>query len=112
MTILCGSVNINYGEVASSELVSKVFCANFGGFADFLLAVMMCIFGFSSIVGWALYGNICASFCFGKTGEKLFKIVYPLGCVLGAAASVKTAWRLSEFFNGIMLCINLSAILF
>ena len=112
LTILCGSVNINYGEVASSELVSKVFCANFGGFADFLLAVMMCIFGFSSIVGWALYGNICASFCFGKTGEKLFKIVYPLGCVLGAAASVKTAWRFSEFFNGIMLCINLSALLF
>lgn len=112
LTILCSGVNIKYGSIASCELVGKALSADYGNISSVMLSVMMCFFGFSSIIGWALYGNICSKFLFGKKGKILFCAFYPLGSVLGAISSVETAWRISEFFNGIMLCINLSALLF
>ncbi len=112
LTILCSGVNINYGSVASAELVGKAFSVNFGDFSYVLLAVMMCFFGFSSIIGWAVYGNICSNYLFGKKGGKIFVLLYPLGSVIGAISGVDFAWKISEFFNGIMLILNLPAILF
>ena len=111
LTILCSRVNIDYGSVASSELVAKALHINYGDFAPLLLGVMMSVFAFSSIIGWALYGHICTEYIFGRKACKLFNLIYPLGCIMGAVFKAEIAWQLSSVFNGIMLCINLPAIL-
>ena len=111
MTILLSGVNIEYGKTASTELVSRALYSFYGKSSTLLLAVMMCLFGLSSVIGWGLYGIVCSGFVFGKRGEKIFPLIYPLFCLLGAVCSVETAWRLSAFFNGIMLCVNLFAVL-
>lgn len=111
LTILCSRVNIDYTEIASAELVGKALSEELGSISSAALSVMMCFFGFSSVIGWALYGNICSSFLLGRAGKTVFLCLYPLGCIFGAVASVETAWKISEFFNGIMLCTSLPAIL-
>lgn len=111
LTILCSGVKINYGSMASCELVSTALTGSFGGFSHYLLAVMMCVFAFSSVVGWAFYGNICFSFLFGDKGKRFFTAVYPCFCLAGALFSTEIAWRIAELFNGIMLCINLPIIM-
>ena len=107
LTILCSRVNINYGSIASSELVVKALDSVYGELSTFILGFMMCVFAFSSIIGWALYGNICGEYLFGEKHKAVFNIIYPLACISGAVFGADTAWRLSEFFNGVMLCINL-----
>lgn len=111
LTILISGVNIEYGKTASTELASRALYSFYGKSATFLLAVMMCLFGLSSVIGWGLYGIVCSGFVFGKRGEKLFPLVYPFFCIFGAVCRAETAWRLSAFFNGIMLCVNLFAVL-
>ena len=111
LTILLSGVNIEYGKTASTELVSKALYSFYGKSATVLLGVMMCLFGLSSVIGWGLYGIVCSGFAFGKRGEKLFPLVYPLFCLFGAVCRAETAWRLSAFFNGIMLCVNVFAVL-
>lgn len=111
LTILCSGVNIEYGSIASSELVAGALSVCFGKASSVILAVMMCIFAFSSVIGWALYGDVCISYLFGGRLKKLFSALYPAACLLGALFDVSAAWRLSSFFNGIMLCTNLPAIL-
>ena len=111
LTILCSRVEVNYGKMASSELVNKALFGIYGKSAVWLLGIMMCLFAFSSVVGWAMYGNICTEFLFGKRGRLIFSAVYPLGCIAGAVFNAEIAWRLCAFFNGIMLCINLPSIL-
>ena len=110
LTILCGGVKIGYTGYNSSGLVLQVFSKNFGAFGDTALAVMMFLFTFSSIVGWSVYGKMCFSFLFKKSGI-VFDTVYPLCCILGAVFGSSFAWRLSAFANGIMLCVNLTALL-
>ena len=78
LTILCSGVNIEYGKIASTEIVSTALSTCFGGVSPYLLALMMGIFAFSSIIGWAVYGHICSGYVFGRKGQIIFKIIYPL----------------------------------
>lgn len=111
LTILLSGVNIEYGKTASTELAAGALNVFYGKSAAVMLAVMMCLFGLSSVIGWGLYGIVCSGFVFGKRGEKALTLVYPLFCIVGAVCRVETAWRLSAFFNGIMLCVNIFAVL-
>ena len=111
LSLLCSGVGIEYGKGASAELVSSAFATLYGKYAVILLAVMMCLFGLSSVIGWGYYGIVSCDYLFGKTGRRLFIILYPLACIPGALINADTAWRLSGIFNGIMLCINAAAVL-
>lgn len=111
LTILCSGVNIEYGRIASSELVSSALSFVYGDIAIILLIFMMSIFAFSSVIGWAFYGNICSKFLFGKKGVVIFKVIYPVFCLLGAVLSSEIPWRMSSFLNGLMLIINLPVLL-
>lgn len=112
LTILCSGVKIEYGIAASSELVCDALATLFGGGASILLFIMMAVFAFSSVIGWAVYGNSCCFFLFGSKGRRVFNLIYPLACIAGAAFNVDMAWRSAAFFNGIMLCINLPAVVY
>lgn len=112
LTILLSGVIIDYNSVASSELVNDALSFTYGDFSKPILTVMLCLFGISSILGWANYGIAASRFLIGKKGERLFILVYPLFCIVGALISVGAAWRIAEFFNGIMLIINTFAIIF
>lgn len=111
LTILCSGVKINYGSYASTELMLKVFNDNYGKTGGALLNLMMCLFAFSSIIGWAFYGKLCWSYFSDKKGNNFFTLIYPLCCIPGAVFSSNFAWETATFFNGIMLCANLTALL-
>ncbi len=112
LTILTSGVIIDYERVASSTLVSNALASLYGPFSKPLLSVMLCLFGVSSVLGWANYGISASGFLGGEKGEKIFIFIYPLFCIAGALMSVNKAWRIAEFFNGIMLIINTFAILY
>ena len=111
LTILTSGVNIEYGKTASTELASRALSDTYGRCGTALLVAMMCLFALSSVIGWGLYGVKCSGFLLGKRGEKLFIVIYPFFCVVGAVCKIDTAWRLSAFFNGIMLCVNVFAVM-
>ena len=111
LTVICSRVNIDYGAVASSELVVKALSTVFGGTSPIIISVMLCVFAFSSIIGWAAYGGIFAEFLLGKNFRNFFMLIYPLGCIVGSVTGVEFAWKMTDFFSGIMLCINLPAII-
>lgn len=111
LTILCSRVNINYGFNASSELVVDSLSAIYGNLSTPIIAAMLCLFSFSSIIGWAVYGKISTRFLFGAKGEGIFTFIYPFACIFGAVTSSSFAWDLSAFFNGIMLIINLPVLI-
>lgn len=106
-TLLCSGISINYGAPASSELVIEAVSTVFSSAAAPLIAVMLCLFAFSSIIGWAAYGSVFADFLGGDKYSRIFLCIYPIGCVIGATASTEFAWDIAAFFNGIMLLINL-----
>lgn len=112
LTILCSGVIINYGKTASSELVVAALKTVYGSVSAPLLTLMLCLFAVSSVIGWAAYGIAAGKFLFPHNGKRLFCLIYPLFCLAGAVMNVALAFRLAEFFNGIMLIINVFAVLY
>ena len=112
LTILTSGVIIDYGTVSDTPLTLNAISTVYGGFSSFVLNLMLLLFGISSVIGWGLYGISFCNFLFGKTGVKLYVFIYPLFCIIGALSSVDTVWRLSELFNGVMVIINLFAMIF
>lgn len=111
LTILCSRVNIDYGNNASTELVQNALSTLYGNSSGIIVGIMMCLFGISSVIGWGYYGIVFGEYILGKKGKNLFIIIYPFFCILGALCSTGLVWRLSAFFNGLMLCINMVAVM-
>jgi len=75
-----------------------------------LIAVCLALFGFGSLIGWSYYGERSAEYLFGKTGVRIYQLVYVLVVTLGAVASLQLVWKLADVCNGLMALPNLAAV--
>lgn len=73
-------------------------------------AVAMRCFAFSTIIGWGLYGALCAEFVFSAKIVKPFMLVYSLMAIVGATIDLGLVWSISDTFNGLMVIPNLIAV--
>ena len=107
LVILCSGVKINYGKTAGAELTISGFTATFGGWVSVMLAVALCCFAFSTILGWGLYGSRCIEFLLGKGAIKPFVVAYSLVAIVGATMDLGLIWNIADTFNGLMVIPNL-----
>lgn len=110
LAILCSGININYGQAAGAELTISGFTHTFGGWISILLAVALCCFAFSTILGWGLYGSRCIEYLFGRKVVKPFIVVYALVAIVGATMDLGLLWSVADTFNGLMIIPNLIAV--
>lgn len=112
LTILCSGVNINYGSDSSALLVESALSFSFGGFSKFLLSLLLCVFSFSSVIGWALYGKVAFSHINPECDASIFFKIYPVFCLLGGILKPSLIWEISAFLNAALLICNLPAIIY
>ena len=110
LVILCSGIKVNYGETAGAELTISGFTATFGSWVSVMLAVALCCFAFSTILGWGLYGSRCIEYLLGKGAIKPFIIVYSLVAIIGATMDLGLIWSIADTFNGLMVIPNLIAV--
>lgn len=111
MTIICSGVDITFGQMVGSELITAAFATIFGQkFASVFVALALMLFAFTTILGWSLYGSRCAQYLFGLKFAKWYKVVFILVIVLGAVASLDVVWDIADVFNGLMAIPNFIAL--
>lgn len=110
LVILCSGIKVNYGETSGAELTISGFTATFGSWVSVMLAVALCCFAFSTILGWGLYGSRCIEYLLGKGAIKPFIIVYSLVAIIGATMDLGLIWSIADTFNGLMVIPNLIAV--
>jgi alanine or glycine:cation symporter, AGCS family len=110
LSILCSGIDIDYGNAAGAELTISGFTSTFGGWISILLAVALCCFAFSTILGWGLYGSRCIEYLFGSKLVRPFIVVYSLVAIIGATMDLGLLWSLADTFNGLMIIPNLIAV--
>lgn len=110
LVILCSGVPIPYGQDVGAVLTTDAFCAVYGDWVSFFLALALCCFAFATVLGWGLYGARCAQYLFGPGAWKPFALLQTAVVVLGAVLETGTIWSLSETVNGLMAIPNLIAL--
>ena len=88
------------------DLTAAAFESGFTG-GKYIVSIGLVLFAFSTILGWAFYGEKCFSFLVGEKIGKYYKYAYVLTCYLGATGSLQIIWNLSDTLNGLMALPNL-----
>ena len=104
------------GQVPGSSLgvplTARAFASVLGPAGEWVVALSLILFAFSSILGWSCYGQQGLRYLTG--GDRflpLYRAVF-LGCiVLGAVSDVSPLWQLVDLCNALMALPNLTALL-
>ncbi|MFC2369302.1 alanine/glycine:cation symporter family protein [Selenomonas noxia] len=111
IVLLTGQYTIG-GNTTGIALAQDSLASVFGGGASALLAVLIFLFAFSSVVGNYYYGEINIHFFGENTGTALF--LYRTAVVVmvffGCVAALGLVWNLADLFMAMICLTNLYAI--
>ncbi|MDR1016078.1 MAG: amino acid carrier protein [Coriobacteriales bacterium] len=71
-----------------------------------VLVVGMAVFAFSTVLGWAYYGNRCVSYLFGKRAVIPYYVLYVVVAFIGAIGIGQMVWNISDITNALMAIPN------
>lgn len=92
-------------------LANSAFSSAFGKPAGGMLAVLVVMFAFSTVLGWSFFGGEAAAFLFGDKARKPYCAAFIAFSVIGATVNMSAAWGISDMLNGMLAIPNLIAVL-
>lgn len=94
-----------------AALTAAGFEAAFPGVGGQFLAIALTLFAFTTILGWAYYGEKCWEYLLGTAMEKPYRILWTLFVMVGAVSSLDFAWLVADTLNAFMALPNLISLL-
>ncbi len=76
-----------------------------------IVAVSLFLFAFTTLLGWAYYGEKCTEYLLGPKSVPIYRILFTLTIIPGAMLKLQTVWILADIFNGLMAIPNLLGLL-
>ncbi|GAB3707720.1 alanine/glycine:cation symporter family protein [Nocardiopsis oceani] len=73
----------------------------------YIVALSVAVFAFSTLLGWAYYGERCVEFLGGRTLVLPYRLVFIAIIFVGSVASLDSVWLFSDIANGLMALPNL-----
>lgn len=95
----------------STALVASAFNTSIPVVGGWMVAVSSFLFGYSNLVGWSYYGELCFGYIFRSNVLKIYAWVYCGLIFVGAVAEVKTVWDYADTMNGLQIFPNLIALI-
>ncbi|RKZ95423.1 MAG: sodium:alanine symporter family protein [Gammaproteobacteria bacterium] len=98
------------GETGAA-LSSLAFESALPGLGGALVAIGLCVFAFTTILGWSIYGEKCVEYLFGIRSIIPFRILWIVAVPIGATANLSFIWLVADTLNALMALPNLIALL-
>jgi len=83
-----------------------------GVWGGIVVSTSVIAFAFSTIIGWAYYGETGVTYLFGTKAQLPYRVAWIVFVFLGATGSLTLVWSIADTLNGLMAIPNLLAILF
>ncbi|MEM6721184.1 MAG: alanine/glycine:cation symporter family protein [Bacteroidota bacterium] len=108
-----GAVMIDGQMVEGAGITSKAF-GQYIPYSDVFLTVAVVLFAVSTMISWSYYGLQSWKFLFGrgKTADMVYKILFLIFVIIGAAASMKSIWDFSDAMIFAMVFPNMIGLFF
>ncbi len=91
----------------SSALTYNAFEAALPGVGGIIVTVGLAIFAYSTMIGWAYYGEECVEYIFGIKARMPYRFIFCIVIAFGAFQRVDFVWNFSDTMNGAMAIPNL-----
>ena len=80
-------------------------------FGPFILVVGIITFAYSTILGWAYYGERCVEYFSGKIGLIPYRVLYIVVALIAPVLALDLVWLIADVLNALMAIPNLIAVL-
>lgn len=102
---------INANEITDGGVLTSLAFDQIPIIGPLILVVGIISFAFSTILGWAYYGERCVEYFAGKKGLIPYRVLYIAVAVIAPVVALDVVWDIADILNALMAIPNLSAVL-
>lgn len=102
---------INANEITDGGVLTSLAFNQIPVIGPLILVVGIISFAFSTILGWAYYGERCVEYFAGKKGLIPYRVLYIAVAVIAPVVALDVVWDIADILNALMAIPNLIAVL-
>jgi len=103
---------VHDASMSGAALTSAAFGSVLGGAGEWVVAFSVFFFGYSTIIGWYVYGEKCLEYMAGTTRLNFaYQLIFSAAACYGAVANLEALWLVADIANGLMMIPNLIGML-
>jgi len=92
-------------------LTSRAMEVALPGIGSYIVSLALVLFAFTTILGWAVYGERAAEYWLGIKAILPFRVLWVLVIPIGATSDLDFTWLVADTMNALMAIPNLIALL-
>ena len=96
--------------VSGASLTSMASSSALPG-GEYVVTFGLCLFAFTTMIGWSFYGERCVVFLLGARAILPFRVLWVIALPIGAVAQLNLVWLLADTLNAFMAIPNLIALI-
>jgi AGCS family alanine or glycine:cation symporter len=97
--------------LTSTAAVAMAFDAAMPGFGGYVVAFCVFLFGYTTLIGWAFYGEQFLEYWLGRRVVLPYRWVYCLLIPFGAITKVDLVWAWGDLMNALQIFPNLIGVI-
>ncbi|MCD8139876.1 MAG: sodium:alanine symporter family protein [Planctomycetaceae bacterium] len=98
------------GEAKGALMTQLAWSTVYPLSGTYVMTVCLVLFAFTTILGWAYYGERCISYLLGTKATLPYRIAYVIVVGIGPFLPLSFVWTLADITNGLMAFPNLVAL--
>lgn len=110
ITGLAIAVSGLFGQAISPSSLALLAFENAFPYGGLVVTISLVLFGYSTVLGWAYYGEKCMEYLLGIRVVLWYRAIFILFLIPGAVLSLQTVWSFANIMNALMAFPNLIAL--
>lgn len=102
---------INVNEIKDGGILTTLAFEQISYLGPVILTLGIICFAYSTILGWAYYGERAVEYFAGKKGLLPYRILYVTVAAIAPVITLDVVWALADILNALMAIPNLIAVL-
>lgn len=111
VTTIMKNPAINANEISNGGVLTSKAFGQIPVIGPVILVVGIISFAYSTILGWAYYGERCVEYFAGKAGLIPYRILYIAVAAIAPIVALDLVWTIADILNALMAIPNLVAVL-
>lgn len=111
VTSIMKNPNIDISGVNNGGVLTTLAFDQIPYIGPMILVFGIILFAYSTVLGWAYYGERCVEYCLGKKALIPYRVLYIAVAAIAPVVALDLVWTIADILNALMAIPNLVAVL-
>lgn len=111
VTTIMKSSSLDIGFIEDGGVLTTIAFDQIPVVGPIVLVIGLISFAYSTILGWAYYGERCLEYCLGKKILIPYRLLYVTVALIAPVIALDVVWSIADILNAFMAVPNLIAVL-